>query len=170
MNPLLSEQSRSESQKHLESLCRSFCPHVPVLVRIDQLNRYTKSVSFLSHAPLQNRSNTQLFGNFPYRLGCFLVGHHGSSRNDFNLTLETVEIISSVIPSAKYSSCGSGLMFVNGSTAILRTSKRAEARIASFSQGMTILKTSIWSVTFFRDFSPRLVSWRSILLWTWSYT
>src|SRR6266849_2518959 len=69
---------------------------------------------------------------------------------------DIVAISSSVIPSTKYSSAESGLMFENGSTAIRLLSNRVEAAIFSSFHGMTILYTSMAASTFFRGLTPRL--------------
>src|SRR6266581_8685017 len=76
------------------------------------------------------------------------------------LTPESVEIISSVIPSAKYESPGSGLMLAKGRTATLLGSSCSAGLLCSFSQGSTIWYTSSGALTFFTDLVPRLLSGR----------
>ena len=80
---------------------------------------------------------------------------------------ETVEITSSVIPSAKYSSLGSGLKLAKGRTA-MRCSSAAGISAPCCSQGSTTLKTSSGSSTFLSSLLPMLTSGNSNLFLTWS--
>src|SRR5713226_3347033 len=72
--------------------------------------------------------------------------------------LDRTAISSSVIPSEKYSSEGSGLMFAKGRIAILLVSCSVGGMVLASSQGIIILYTSIDELTFFNDLGPRLVS------------
>src|SRR3989442_1383044 len=75
----------------------------------------------------------------------------------------------SVIPSAKYESCGLGLMLESGRTASRCTSKLDLPPFLPF-QGSTTLNTSAGSVTFFSSLLPMLENGNSNLFLIWSYT
>ena len=77
--------------------------------------------------------------------------------------LESLEISSSVIPSAKYSSAGSALMFAKGNTAIRALSGGLGRSAFSRSHGITSLYTSTGVLTFFRARTPMLFNGNSIL-------
>src|SRR5713226_1830210 len=80
--------------------------------------------------------------------------------------LDRTAISSSVIPSEKYSSAGSGLMLANGRIAILWVSCSLGVIVLASFHGIIILYTSIDELTFFSDLGPRLVRGTSNLFWT----
>ena len=80
--------------------------------------------------------------------------------------LDRTVISSSVIPSEKYSSAGSGLMLANGRITNLLVSCSVGGTVLASSHGITILYTSIDEFTFFNDLGPRLISGNSDLFWT----
>ena len=82
------------------------------------------------------------------------------------LILERTAISSSVIPSEKYSSAGSGLMLAKGRMAILLVSCSGSEIATVASQGMIILYTSTDELRFFNDLGPRLVRGKSNLFRT----
>src|SRR5256885_17273536 len=111
-----------------------------IVSNINQLGGYPYLVPCFSEAAFENgtcfKFTSYLFDSFC----CPLVSHDGSTRNDVQpLTPESVEIISSVIPSAKYESPGSGLMLAKGRTAILLLSGSVDWMVFVSSHGSTIL-------------------------------
>jgi len=95
-------------------------PKMVVRVRVNQLNSDpTRLLAFSLHYPLKGPSS-QFAADVSNVLGLILVLHYRFREiTPTPGNFERAEINSSVIPSAKYSSLGSGLMFAKGRTATL---------------------------------------------------
>src|SRR5437899_8133812 len=91
------------------------------VAHIDQLSGHAQLVAGFAHASFQNRAHVQLIADFTKDvLFVFALERKQDVRPGTRNpgTLESTLINSSVIPSLKYSSFLSALMFTNGSTAI----------------------------------------------------